>query len=260
MNSNFIRVVNSSQDRCKVCDSESRLFDVVDFHGNIDLDPAMPHRTSVFPVSGIPVYYWKCGSCGLVYTRAFDGFGPEDYLERIYDQRWREHLLGDARERATQVADIVMELFRPGPGATGLDYGGGDGHLAASLNGRGFQFVSYDPFRGGGCKPARTFDLITCVEVFEHVADVGALLRDLGRLCADNGGVFFTTALCDGLPRCQGWAYCVPRSGHITFFTQASLQRAFAGPGLSYRYLGVSRGHACHFAWRGRPPYLPSSG
>ena len=39
MNSSFIRVVNSVTDRCKVCTSDSRLFDVVDLHGNIDLDP-----------------------------------------------------------------------------------------------------------------------------------------------------------------------------------------------------------------------------
>jgi SAM-dependent methyltransferase len=259
MNSNFIRVVNLPHDRCKVCSADSLLFDVVDFHGNVDLDPNMPQRKTVFPVSGIPIYYWKCSSCGLVYTRALDAFDATDFKEMVYDQSWRDHLLGDARDRANQIADAVMELFRPGAGTSGLDYGGGEGHLSDALNRRGFPFTSYDPFCGSGRKPDRTFDLITCIEVFEHVSDVAALLRDIDQLCADNGGVFFSTALCDGLPRCQGWAYCVPRSGHITFFTQLSLQRAFAGIRLSYRYLGISRGHACHFAWRGRPAFLPSA-
>jgi hypothetical protein len=55
MNSNFIRVVNSPCDRCKVCGSESLLFDVVDFHGNVDLDPNAQQRKTVFPISGIPM-------------------------------------------------------------------------------------------------------------------------------------------------------------------------------------------------------------
>jgi hypothetical protein len=256
MNSNFIRVVNSSQDRCKVCNSESRLFDVVDFHGNIDLDPTRPHRKSIFPVSGIPVYFWKCGACGLVYTRAFDGFEADDFRELVYDQSWRDHLLGDARQRANQVAEIVMELFVPGSGTTGLDYGGGDGHLSDELNGRGFQFASYDPFCGNDTRPSRTFNLITCIEVFEHICDVEHLMRDLDQLCAGDGGVFFTTALCDQVGRCQGWAYCLPRSGHITFFTQKSLKRAFAAIHLSYTHLGVIQGQDCHFAWRGQSAFI----
>lgn len=256
MNSSFIRVVNSVTDRCKVCASDSRLFDVVDLHGNIDLDPTRPHRKSIFPVSGIPVYYWKCGACGLVYTRAFDGFTPDDFRELVYDQSWRDHLLGDARQRANQIADIVMELFLPGSGTAGLDYGGGDGHLRDALNGRGFQFTSYDPFCGNAAWPNRTFNLITCIEVFEHICDVDRLMRDLNQLCAQDGGVFFTTRLCEDVRRCQGWDYCLPRSGHITFFTQMSLKRAFSAIHLSYTHLGVIQSHGCHFAWRGQSAFI----
>ena len=256
MNSNFIRVVNSPCDRCKVCGSETLLFDVVDFHGNVDLDPNAQQRKTVFPISGIPIYYWKCGSCGLVYTRAFDAFRAADLKEIVYDQSWRDHLLGDAQKRGDQIADIVTELFRAGPEVPGLDYGGGDGYLSSALNCRGFQFASYDPFYGNGTPPDCKFALITCIEVFEHVSDVGRLLGDLDQLCACNGGVFFTTALCDGLERCQGWSYCVPRSGHITFFTRMSLQRAFAEIHLNYTYIGTIRGHGCHFAWRGQPAFM----
>ncbi len=258
MNSSFLPVVNSVTDRCKVCTSVSRLFDVVDFHGNIDLDPAWPNRKSIFPVSGIPIYYWKCGACGLVYTRAFDGFRPDDFREVIYDQSWRDHLLGDARQRANHIADIVRELFLPGSGSAGLDYGGGDGQLRDALNGRGFQFGSYDPFCGNDTRPNRTFNLITCIEVFEHVCDVGNLMRDLDQLCAEDGGVFFTTRLCEDVKRCQGWAYCLPRSGHITFFTRMSLQHAFAALRLNYTRLGFMQGQDCHFAWRGQPAFIRS--
>jgi ferredoxin len=89
MNAHFMRVVDSLCDPCKLCGAEAILFDGVDFHGNVDLDPNAPQRKTVFPISGIPIYYWKCGGCGLVYTRAFDAFGAADFKKIVYDQSWR---------------------------------------------------------------------------------------------------------------------------------------------------------------------------
>jgi hypothetical protein len=51
MNSNFLKVISKESDECKVCASESRLFDVVDFHGNVDVDPNAKKRKEIFPIS-----------------------------------------------------------------------------------------------------------------------------------------------------------------------------------------------------------------
>jgi hypothetical protein len=256
MNSNFIRVVNHATDVCKACASESQLFDVVDFHGNIDLDPAHQDRKKVFPITGIPVYYFRCGGCGLVYTRAMDAFSAEDFGERIYNRLWQENLLGDPIRRSLEVASLCSELFPGKSSIRGLDYGGGGGDLSDRLKENGYVFESYDPFFNGARKPAGNFNLITCIEVFEHVVDVVALMDDLDRLCAKDGGVFFTTVLCDSLRRCQGWMYCVPRSGHITFFTRESLNHLFSARGFTYFPLGTVGGYHCHYAARGAIQYL----
>jgi len=104
--------------------------------------------------------------------------------------------------------------------------------------------------------PVERFNLIVCIEVFEHVADVGALMADLDQLCAMNGGVLFTTVIADAVQRCQGWAYCIPRSGHIIFYSQDSLMHLFSTKNFNYSFLGEFRGYCCHFAWRGNVPYL----
>jgi hypothetical protein len=256
MNSNFLRVVNHETDVCKACSFESRLFDVVDFHGNIDLLPAQVERKKAFPLTGIPVYYFRCGRCGLVYTRAMDAFSAEDFSERIYNRLWRKHLLGDPIRRSREVASLCSQLFPVKSSVRGLDYGGGLGELSDRLEKNGYAFENYDPFCNGARRPAGHFNLITCIEVFEHVVDVAALMDDLDRLCARDGGVFFTTVLCESLSRCQGWVYCVPRSGHITFFTRESLTHVFAARGFTYFPLGTVGGYHCHYASRGAIPYL----
>jgi hypothetical protein len=256
MNSNFLRVISKTNDECKVCSSESRLFDVVDFHGNMDLDPAYKYRKDIFPLTGIPIYFWKCSGCGLLYTRAFDGFGPRDLKEVIYNQAWQDHFLGDPAPRAQRFAEILSQLFRSTKGISGLDYGGGESFLSAALRDRGYAFESYDPFFGHSPKPLEKFNLVTCIEVFEHVAHVDALVHDLDQLCSADAGVLFTTYAADRVGCCQGWAYCVPRSGHITFFSQKSLELLFAKINFRYNFLGVIQGFSCHFAWRGTLPYL----
>jgi len=256
MNTDLLKAISKDRDECRICASQSRLFDLVDFHGNVDVDPNGKYRKEIFPLSGIPIYFFKCTNCGLIYTRMFDGFSDQDFRELIYNQEWEAHFLGDPMLRGQQVASIFSLLFTEKNYISGLDYGGGSGHLSDALNQMGYAFEYYDPHYGEPNKPRENFNLITCIEVFEHVADVGALVDDLDRMCSGDGGVFFTTAVSDHLERCQGWIYCVPRSGHITFFSQKSLGHLFSSRRFSYTYLGVIRGYACHFAWRGDIPYL----
>lgn len=256
MNADLLQAVTPLTDACKVCAAQSRLFDVVDFHGNMDLDPQRPERAKVFPLTGIPIYYYQCGRCGLVYTRALDHFSDTDFKQRIYDALWMQHFLGDPDERARQVASVCSLLFKGQAQVRGLDYGGGGGHLCAALKKAGYDFDSFDPHYGRTSKPDKKYNLITCIEVFEHITDIPALMDDLDQLCAPNGGVFFSTALVEATRKLQGWAYCIPRCGHITFFSRQSLKTLFANHNFEYQYLGMVHGMASHFAGRGHIPYL----
>ena len=102
--------------------------------------------------------------------------------------------------RPQNSADSLCSLFPQTPVARHLDYGGGNGMLANILKGRGWDSSSYDPFleRARAHESRGRFDLITAFEVFEHVPDVNALIRDLDRLRTPTGIVLFSTLLSDG--------------------------------------------------------------
>jgi hypothetical protein len=104
------------------------------------------------------------------------------------------------RARSRNNADELGKLFSQAPVARQLDYGGGDGMLANILRGRGRDSSSCDSFleHDQAGESRGQFDSIPAFEVFEHVPDVNALIRDLDRLRTPNGIVFFSTLVSDG--------------------------------------------------------------
>src|SRR5580704_4792045 len=70
---------------CKVCGSDSLLIGVVDFARSCE-DATHPAG----PLSGIPIYYHRCTSCGFMFTIAFDDFTAADFEHWIYNDRYIE--------------------------------------------------------------------------------------------------------------------------------------------------------------------------
>ena len=180
------------------------------------------------PPSGVLVCYALCSNCGFCFAPQLYAWPPETFEQWIYNDGYVEvdpDYLG-ARPRAN--ADVLSQLFPQIPAARHLDYGGGNGMLANTLRERGWDSSSYDPFveRGQARESLGQFDLITAFEVFEHVPDVNALMRDLERLRTPAGIVLFSTVLSDGEVRPNKpikWWYAAPRNGHISLFSRKSL-------------------------------------
>ena len=65
---------------CKCCGAAAALFGVVDFSKNCrELDGFF------LPVSGIPIYYYRCPDCDFIFTTFFDDFTDEDMKAHIYN-------------------------------------------------------------------------------------------------------------------------------------------------------------------------------
>jgi SAM-dependent methyltransferase len=89
---------------------------------------------------------------------------------------------------------------------------------------------------------AGPYDVITALEVLEHVVDPKAFVERIARLLAPGGVFFFTTGnVTRHVDRLTQWGYVVPEI-HISFFEPRTMERLLTGAGLQARPLPWSRG------------------
>lgn len=90
---------------CKCCGKPADLFGVVDFHKSCE-----DRRRPPLPLSGVPIYYYRCPNCGFLFTTAFDEFTQQDFAAHIYNE---QYILVDpdyAGHRPRQSAQVVHRL------------------------------------------------------------------------------------------------------------------------------------------------------
>ncbi|MGH8229091.1 MAG: methyltransferase domain-containing protein, partial [Steroidobacteraceae bacterium] len=163
------------------------MFDVVDFN-----KACSEACGKSLPLAGVPVYYVRCNACGFCYAPEFQKWTPEDFRRHIYNERYLEvdPEYVDVRPRTN--ATLVGNTFKEQVAAIRhLDYGGGQGLLSRLLREAGWNSASYDPFVDTAvcAQTLGVFDLITAFEVFEHVVDPNALLKQLKALLSPGGMV-----------------------------------------------------------------------
>jgi len=177
-----------------------------------------------FAPSGEMVPYFRCQSCGFIFTDHFDAWSPGDMAERIYnaDYHLADPQFTETRPAST-AADLVRWLGDIRSDFAALDYGGGEGTLARLMGANGFDYDSYDPFFADSAVPARRYDLVTSFEVVEHTADPYGNLATLLSFTKPNGAVLVSTAL-QPPDVTSDWWYIAPRNGHISIHSARSLK------------------------------------
>ena len=247
---------------CKCCQAPADIAGVVDFSrcGADLIAHVMATGRPVYPDSlitvkadpylGWPIYFYRCRACGFTFTRAFDAWDQEMFARHIYNDDYVRHD-PEYRTRHLEYAQLLV----PRIGAVRqqiriLDYGSGLGLLEQELKRQGFcEVESYDPFSSPQ-RPSGQFDLIICIEVFEHAPEPIALMDDIRSfLKADSGALFFSTLCCPQSVIDAGigqWWYCAPRNGHISFYTPECLELLAYPRGLAYRRLDDYRHLMCH--------------
>lgn len=232
---------------CTVCGAPSPLMGVVDFHKS-----CLEREGKRLPLLGVPVYYRRCSRCGLVFADTMLRWSDEDFARHIYNAdypvvdpdyaearpwgnaRWLLALLGEA---AREVAVI--------------DYGGGNGRLAAELRGAGLRAATLDPHVPHAAPDFATADLVTAFEVFEHAMRPQRILDEMLALMKPGGALVFSTLL-QPAQMGVGWWYVAPRNGHVSIHSRTSLETLLASRGL--RLASFSDG--MHVAFREFPAVL----
>jgi SAM-dependent methyltransferase len=248
----MLQKVSESTADCKCCGKEAVLFDVCDFAKNCRED-----RGVQLPLTGIPIYYFRCPSCGFVFTTQFDDLSDDDFKQQVYNEDYVKVDPDCTETRPAHEARLLEGAFGEFKQEISvLDFGGGQGQLARNLAAAGFgDVVNYDPFHEDqASRPQRTFNLVVCFEVVEHSPDPVRTFRDMfSFLDPQRGLVLFSTLLAPpeiGQVKASWW-YIGPRNGHVSIHTQESLAGVICGLGMSYLPLSANM----HWAYKTLPDF-----
>jgi 2-polyprenyl-6-hydroxyphenyl methylase/3-demethylubiquinone-9 3-methyltransferase len=236
---------------CKICEGSTGLFGVVDFHKSCE-----DRRGLDLPLSGVPIYYRRCGACGFLFTDAFDDWSESEFRTHIYNDAYIAVDPDYKTVRPSSNAAFVANLWgKHKAGLRVLDFGGGNDVFCTALRAGGFPVaVTYDPMVPEfATRPEGKFDLVTCFETLEHVPDPVASIARIVECAADPGAVFFSTLTqpADFDRHGLSWWYVGPRNGHISIFTKQALAAVWARHG--YKTASVSDG--LHLAFRTLPSH-----
>ena len=238
---------------CKCCGGMAAHFGDVDFHKNCE-----EHRGFFLPPSGILVPYFRCGVCGFLFTRFFDHWTGDEFKAHIYNQSYAQVDPDYAALRPESWGRLIAEhLGALLPQVSVLDYGGGTGRLAETLRERGIQRAeTWDPFNPAFMAPPEgTFNLVSCIEVLEHLPDPKAGMKSLVSHLPGEGALLLSTLV---QPEDIGrtgvkWWYLAPRNGHISLHTPHSLQHLLRTWG--FQLITTKLPHI-HWAWRNTPFFM----
>jgi len=211
----------------------------------------------------------QCGACRFSYVRDpltgddlydeayYRGQGADPIVDYVFEL---EHPSRTVRTYEWQGTVEIIRRARGGSGSVRwLDYGCGTGGLVRHARLAGFDAWGYEDGHGAefACKAgvplldrnqlaaAPPFDVVTAVEVIEHVFDVRGFLSSMRKLLAPEGLLFYTTGNPNGRhgKGLLAWSYLIPEI-HVSLFEPATMERALAATGFRAEYLAPSRGLA----------------
>jgi SAM-dependent methyltransferase len=181
------------------------------------------------------VQYCHCSSCGHLTATELDAkpnYASGRYFTEI-DTGWEQR-----NSRMLELIQIISRI--PGVAiskrSTILDFGCGSGRLVQDLNRAGFDARGFEPHPETTISLPRVFidlreipeiagriELITCIEVLEHLREPDETLQAISDLLRPSGYLLVSTDLYNDRTHGEHWYYLNPAAGHVSIFSGKSL-------------------------------------
>jgi 2-polyprenyl-3-methyl-5-hydroxy-6-metoxy-1,4-benzoquinol methylase len=200
----------------------------------------------------------SCSSCEHVRV---DPRIPDERLDELYDEAYYrgdgfdatiDYSAPPTAATLAENADIIESIAEAAGGSIRglrwLDIGCGTGTLLEQARDRGASVVGFDSSAAArescGSKgltllnvasleaEPQTFDIVTAIEVIEHVPDPLGFLKFLTARARKGGIVFVRTGNWNLVRRLPGTPYLMPE-GHIQYFTPPIMRRLFSQASLA---------------------------
>lgn len=217
------------EQKCKVCGSTAAIYLCDTFNG---------HSATK------SIHHYKCSSCGLVFVgnhfedaelgEAYSGIDTTEYYNEIADENAKKmhYAIKSLRRLTDESAQII-------------DIGTGDGKFLKLLYEAGFKNVYGHEIPGDDLSgvadiaagiyqdfdyqsiPSATFDVVTMLDVIEHVRDPRYLLQNCARILKPGGFVYFHTPVVTRTDRLMHNFMNIPALGKISRMWQSGRTSIF---------------------------------
>ena len=210
---------------CKICNSRTLLFDVVDFN-KCALENQYP-----FGLSGVPVYYYRCNNCSFIFTTFFDHFSSSDFKFKVYNSDYYSIVDPDySSKRPLNNSILINSIIGSNQHFIGVDYGGGNGTTAKLISNKIINYDCIDPFGSNtfATNSIGKYNFCSAFEVFEHTCEPYSTLNHIISICDPEKLILIVgTSTSDKFINNQdrlSWWYASPRNGHVSLHSKASLK------------------------------------
>ena len=198
----------------------------------------------------LPSDLLRCRACGLLRLAEFP---PPEETDRPYLEMEDPEYLDDAREREATFDRYLDVIERERPPGRLLDVGCHAGLLLGRARRRGWRVQGLEPSRWGVAQaraggiedvrqgtvdsvdfPGASFDVVTFLDVIEHLRDPAAALRRIAGWLKPSGLLLMGTPDGDSLwRRILGPKWWCIREAHLFYFSRRSLVLLLRSAGLA---------------------------